>query len=99
MVAGHEDMTDNAESTVLAMCERMEELAAAGDWDEVADIALHLRHAVLEVPEANRRPVVLAAQRSTTKVAAGAKSARQTVTGKISELRRGQVAKKAYELR
>lgn len=99
MVANHAEIEDSAESVVLAMCERMESLAAAGDWDEVEDIVLRLRHAVLEVPEAERRPVVLAAQRSTTKVVAGAKIARQTVTAKISELRRGQVAKKAYELR
>ncbi len=99
MVASHAEMTDSAVSIALAMCERMEALAGAGDWDEVEDIALRLRHAVMEVPEAERRPVVLAAQRSTAKVAAGAQTARQTVTGKISELRRGQVAKKAYELR
>jgi len=99
MVASHVEMTDTAESIVLAMCERMEALAAAGAWDEVEDIALRLRHAVMEIPEADRRSVLLTAQRSTAKVAAGAKIARQTVTAKISELRRGQVAKKAYELR
>jgi hypothetical protein len=77
----------------------MEALAAAGDWDEVEDVAVRLRRAVMDVPEASRRPAVLAVQRSIEKVAAGAKEARQTVTGKISELRRGQVAKKAYELR
>ena len=77
----------------------MEELAAAGDWDEVEDLAVRLRSALLEVPEAERRSVLLAVQRSTEKVTAGARSARETVTGKISELRLGQVAKKAYELR
>ncbi|MDH3615283.1 MAG: hypothetical protein OEQ90_02305 [Gammaproteobacteria bacterium] len=99
MVASHAAMRETPESRVLALSEHMEALAAAGDWDEVEDITVRLRRAVMEVPEARRRRVVLAVQRSIEKVAAGAKQARQTVTGKISELRRGQVAKKAYELR
>ena len=99
MVASHATMTNTPESVVLEMSARMEELAAAGDWDEVEDLAVRLRSALLEVPEAERRSVLLAVQRSTEKVTAGARSARETVTGKISELRLGQVAKKAYELR
>ncbi len=99
MVASQAVISDTPESIVLEMSKRMETLAAAGDWDEVEDIAVRLRNAVLEVPEANRRPVLLAVQRTAAKVAEGARAARQTVSGKISELRLGQVAKKAYELR
>jgi len=99
MVANQAAIGETPESKVLALSEHMEALAAAGDWDEVEDTAVRLRRAVMDVPEASRRPVVLAAQRSIEKVAAAAKNARRTVTGKISELRRGQVAKKAYELR
>ncbi len=99
MVAHPEALKHTAEATVLAMCARMEELAIAGDWDDVEDIAVRLRTAVMHVPEADRRAVLLAVKRSTDKVEAGAKKARENVTDKLSELRRGQVAKKAYELR
>lgn len=99
MVASHAVIADTPESKVLEMSKRMEMLAAAGDWDDVEDITVRLRSALLEVPEANRRPLLLAVQRSTEKVAEGATTARQSVSGKIKELRLGQVAKKAYELR
>lgn len=99
MVANPASLTTTAELTVSEMCECMEAHADAGHWDEVEDIASRLRNAVMHVPEADRRPVLLAVKRSTDKVAAGAKKARQDVTGKLSALRRGQAAKKAYELR
>jgi len=99
MVASQAAISESPESVVLAMSKRMETLAAAGDWDDVEDIAMRLRSALLEVPEASRRPLLLVVQRSTEKVAEGAETARQTVSGKIKELRLGQVAKKAYELR
>jgi len=99
MVASQAAITVTPESIVSELSEQMEALAAAGDWEQVEEIAVRLRGAVLEVPEVDRRPVLLALQRSTEKVVAGARTARQTVTGKISELRLGQVAKKAYELR
>lgn len=99
MAAHPESLKHTAEATVIAMCARMEELAIAGDWDGVEDIAVRLRAAVMHVPEADRRTVLLVVKRSTDKVEAGAKKARENVTHKLSELRRGQAAKKAYELR
>ena len=99
MVASQAVLEDASASIALEMSQRMEALAEAGDWDQVEDIAVRLRVAVMDVPEPGRRAVLLAVQRSTEKVAVGAQQARQTVSGKLSELRRGQVAKKAYELR
>jgi hypothetical protein len=99
MVASQAVLEAQPVSIVLQLSEEMEALAAAGEWERIEDIAVRLRAAVMNVPEAERQPVLLAVQRSTENVAAGARQARQTVTGKISELRLGQVAKKAYELR
>jgi len=99
MIAHPESLKRTAEATVMAMCARMEELAIAGDWDDVGEIAARLRTAVMDVPEADRRAVLLVVKRSTDKVEAGAKKARGNVTDRLSELRRGQAAKKAYELR
>jgi hypothetical protein len=99
MVASRVAIAETAATIALEMAEHMEALAVAGDWDDVENITVRIRRAVMNVPEADRRAVVLAVQRSNEKVAIEAKKIHRTVTGKISELRRGQAAKKAYELR
>ena len=99
MVASQTVLEEKPASVVLSLTAEMETLAAAGEWERIEDIAVRLRAAVMNVPDTERRPLLLAVQRSTENVAADAQKARETVTGKLSELRRGQVAKKAYELR
>ena len=99
MVASQASLEENPVTVVLQMAGEMEALADAGEWERIEEIAVQLRAAVMNVPVAERSALLRAVQRSTDKVAAGAKQARQTVSDKISELRRGQVAKKAYELR
>lgn len=81
---------------VLEMAASMEASAEHGEWDRVEEIAQRLRSAVMQVPEADRRGSLLAAQRSTEKVQALADSARHDVTGKLSDIRRGRDAAKAY---
>jgi len=99
MVASQAALAETATSIALEMSEHIAMLADAGEWDDVEDIVMRLRSAVMRVPEAERLAVILEVQRSLEKVATAAGSARQDITGKISELRRGQAAKKAYELR
>ena len=99
MAASQASAEQSTVSIALEMSQRIEALAEAGEWEQIEDVLMRLRDAVTAVSPAERRAVILAVQRSTEKVAAGAKQARQTVSGKLSELRRGQVAKKAYELR
>ncbi len=88
----------SAAAIALQLSERMQNLASRGEWDEVETIAAELEAAVMSVDESERRPVLLALQHSTAAVETEAHAARNTVGGKISELRRGQVAKKVYEL-
>lgn len=99
MVASRAALEPTPESIVMQLSEQMQSLAEAGEWERIEDIALRIRSAVLNVPEAERRSVLLEVHRSLQQVEAAAIEARQTVTERISELRRGQVAKKAYELR
>lgn len=99
MVASRAAIAESATQVALEMAEHMEMLAAAGEWDHIEDIVIRLRGVVMNVPEAERREVMLAVRRSTEQVEAAANAARQAITGKMSELRRGQAAKKAYELR
>ncbi len=97
MAASPMHMTGTAEATVLQMSEQMEALAAAGDWDEIENLAIRLRIEIMNVPESDRRSVLLLLQQSTEKLVSQAKHARRNVSDKMSELRRGQKAKKAYE--
>jgi len=99
MAVSQAAMTESPQSVVLEMSERMQALAAAGDWHEVENLAARLRGAVLNVPEAERRSILMAVQRATEKVAAEVAHARGDAAGKLSALRRGQVATKAYESR
>ena len=99
MVASQAALADSAKTIALEMAEHIETLAAAGEWEEVEDIVVRLKSTVMKVPEAERRAVIVAVQQSLEEVAAAARNARQDVTIKVTELRRGQAAKKAYELR
>lgn len=99
MVASQARMTETPEMIVQQMSEHMETLASNGDWAAVENLAVRLRAAVMNVPEEERRAWLIAAARSTERVAAEAESARQDVTGRISAIRRGQKATQAYESR
>jgi len=98
MVAAQAAVKKSASTTALEMSEHMKELAAAGDWNRIEEILVSLRAAVLDVPEDERRKTIIELQRCASMIADQARHARQDVTGKIHELRKGQAAKKAYEL-
>lgn len=83
----------------LEMVEQMRALADAGDWTEVESLAVRLKSAVMQVPESLRRDVLIAVQRATREVADKAEDARSDVTDRLSALRLGQKAAKAYDMR
>ena len=99
MVASQATMTESPETVALEMSAHMVSLAESGDWPEVENIAVRLRTVVMSVPETERRGVLLSVQRNMQKVIAAANSARHDVTGRLSALRRGQAATRAYEIR
>ena len=84
-------VADTAELTAS-----MEAYASNGDWSRVEEIAVKLRAAVMQVPEAQRRGAITALQRSMEKVQTLAQDARTDVTGKLAALRRGRDATAAY---
>jgi len=99
MAASQKAMRESPQAVALEMSEHMETLAADGDWAEVENLAIRLRGAVMKVPEADRRTILLAVQQSAERVAAHAKEVREDVTGRITAIRRGQAATKAYDMR
>jgi len=98
MVASQAVLAESPAHVALALVEQMEALAKAGEWEHVEDVAIRLRGAVMDIPESERGPVLVAAQHGIKKVAAEAQEARKSITGEMHELRKGQAAKKAYEL-
>ena len=89
-------MEHTSSESVLEMVTTMETFADEGDWDRVEEISVRLRTAIMRVPQSERRACLRAAQRGTDKVRQRAKSARDDVTEKLSEIRRGRDAAKAY---
>ena len=98
MASNPQAQSESAAEIALQLADQMRVLAGAGEWDDIEEIAIQLQRAVMLVPLSERRAVLHTLKRSTDDVATEAKKARRDVTGKISGLRRGQVAKKAYEL-
>lgn len=99
MAAGSAQRTQTPETIVREMSAHLEELAAAGEWRDVEQLMAQLHGALMSVPEYERRPLVLVVQRTVEAVADIVQGARDEVAGRISTLRRGQRAAKAYEMR
>ncbi|MDJ0911158.1 MAG: hypothetical protein QNI99_18390 [Woeseiaceae bacterium] len=99
MAAGSAERTQTPEMIVREMSEHLEELAAAGEWQDVERLMGQLHSVLLSVPEYERRPLVVVVQRSVEAVAENVRAARDDVAGRISTLRRGQRAAKAYKMR
>lgn len=98
MVASQAVLAESPVHIALALIEQMEALARACDWEHIEDVAIRLRGAVMDIPESERGPILVAAQHGIERVAAAAHQARKSITGEIHGLRKGQEAKKAYEL-
>ncbi len=99
MVASQAVLAESPAHVALELLAQMEALAEAGEWEHIEDVAIRLRGAVMDIPESERGPVLVAAQGCIEKVAADARTARRNITGEMHEIRKGQAAKKAYELR
>lgn len=98
MVAAQAVVKKSASTTALEISERMKELAATGEWNRIEEILVSLEAAVMDIPEDERRKTIIEVQRCASTITDQAREARQDVTGKIHELRKGQAAKKAYGL-
>lgn len=75
---------------------RMEELAAAGEWDEVANILVKRNAVLREIEGRDKREALTAARRSTDFVTSLARKARAEVAEKLSQLHLGREAADTY---
>ncbi len=96
MNASRETIDVKPKLPALEIAEQMERLAAKGDWRRVEQLAFRLEGAVLEVPENERRALVMSIGESLERARTMALASRADVTQKLSGIRRGQVATRAY---
>lgn len=79
-----------------SMNDHMEELAAAGEWQQVTEL-LPRRNAMLgELAEDKKVDALLAASRSTERIRGMAEKARAEVADKLAQLHRGKEATDSY---
>ncbi len=96
MIPSRALLHESAEVTVLEMTASMEAFAANEEWQRVEEISEKLRRALLQIPEYERREILLSVKRSTEEVQALAQSARHSVSEKLSGIQRGKDATRAY---
>ena len=75
---------------------RMEELAVAGEWNEVAHLMTRRNSMLQSIAGPQREATLVAARRTTIRVQRQAETARQEVGEKLSQLQRGRRATDSY---
>lgn len=86
----------NQSDQVCSLNEKMEELAVAGEWDEVAELMTRRNAMLQSIDGSAREAALVAARRTTLRVQQMAESARKEVAEKLSQLQRGRQATDSY---
>ena len=96
MVANPAEIGRSLGPEALEKVALMERAAEQGEWERAEKLASQLRRAVIEVPEADRADVAIAVHQVLERVQTIALTARVEVLDKLSEIRRGRDAQRAY---
>ena len=96
MVASQAAMQEQPAAVALEMAASMEQLASEGEWDRVEELAVRIRSAVMQVSEDQRRDVLLHVQRHLQHVNDMADKYRGDIADRLSVIRRGKHAARAY---
>ena len=97
MVASQAAMEHGPEQVVQELTASMEAHAASGDWERVEEVAARLERVVMQVPEDRRRDVLLTASSAAEHVASIARTAHDDIGARLTAIRRGKDATRAYE--
>jgi hypothetical protein len=96
MVANQASIDMSPGDQALDMVSRMEALAVKGEWTRVEQLAVRLKSAILDTPEDQRQSLVMAVNRHFERVQTLALVSRGELKDKLSEIRRGRIATRAY---
>jgi len=81
---------------VLSMNGHMEELAAAGEWQQLTDFMIKRDAMLSQIEEGEREVAITAARRSTDQIMQLAETARQDIGDRLAALKRGRKAADSY---
>ncbi len=96
MVANQATVEASPSDLAMDTVSRMEELAVNGEWYRVEKLAVRLKSAILEIPDNERQPLLAAVNRRFERVQTIALVSRNELKDKLSEVRRGRIATRAY---
>ena len=96
MVANPAEIGRSVGSEAREKVAQMERAAEQAEWERAEKLASQLRRAVIEVPEAERAEVAIAVHQVLERVQTIALTSRVEVLDKLSEIRRGRDAQRAY---
>jgi len=75
---------------------QMEASVANGDWVRVEQLAVRLRHLVIDVPEGERQAVIVSVSHCLDRLQTKVLQSRGEVSEKLTDIRRGRIANRAY---
>jgi len=96
MVASRTTSEVSPASMAREMAKNLEQLAANDQWNGAEQVVARLSSVILEIPEDERREVLEYVSYCLERVRTQALSSRGEVTSKLSEIRRGRDAARAY---
>lgn len=96
MVANPAELGSSLGAEAQEKVAQMERAAECGEWERAEKLASQLRRAVIEVPESDRAEVAIAVHHVLERVQTIALTSRVEVLDKLSEIRRGRDAQRAY---
>lgn len=96
MVAHQASIESRPADLAMETVARMEAFGASGEWGRVDQLAVRLRHIVLEVPEVEREAVIVSISHCLERLQIKVLAARGEVSEKLTDIRRGRVANRAY---
>jgi len=96
MVANHTAMEASPSAGALELIARIEALVANGEWSRTERLVEQIKTIVLELPDDERQQVLMAFTHCLDRVQSLALASRNDVTEKLSEVRRGRLATRAY---
>lgn len=96
MVANQARLPDSPADVAMDIVARMEALAVDGDWGRIEQLAVRLRSTILEIPQQERQAAIVSVGQCLERLQIKVLVSRGEVAEKLSDIRRGQVARRAY---
>lgn len=96
MAVNQSTISTKPEDVMRELMDRIDTLAASGEWGRIERLAIKVRSIVMQIPPAEREAAILQMGHCLDRVQSKAFASRVELKDKLSDLRRGRVATAAY---